>query len=249
MDRQCAPCPFRTFSATAGTKCKYWKTCRLPEVELVAPTATRDRVCGIPPPLVCLACDYLAGGICSDLSALQECVLVDGTLVSFGTTATTISNPYLTLALGDFAIFGSSSIRVIEFPALTEVRGAAGFLELTVITTLDLPALTYAMGFVVVDNNILPRLILPELRIVEYSSGLVLSLRVDSNNMLTYLSVPKLTFVELIRICENGVGFIVPNAMDMTAPVGGLVVTGPRKGTGICNIWDGRGECSLVTCP
>jgi hypothetical protein len=249
MDRQCAPCPFRTFSATAGTKeCKYWKTCRLPETELVAPTATSDRVCGIP--VVCQSCNSFVGDDCTDLSALQECVLVNGTLFSDGAATTTISNPYLTLALGNLVLVASSSIRVIEFPALTEVRELAGFAEFSAMTTLDLPALTYAMGFFVSENNLLSVLILPELRVVETDPFFGSSLFVSANELLTYLSVPKLTFVELIRICENGNGFLFPNAMDMTAPVGGLVVTGPNKGNSLCSIHNGTGSClTLTACP
>jgi hypothetical protein len=248
MDRQCAPCPFRTFSATAGTKsCKYWKTCRLPETELVAPTATSDRVCRVP--IVCQSCSHFAGDNCTDLSTLQDCFLVNGTLISFGASATTISNPYLTLVLGDL-VLRSSSIQVIEFPALKEVRGLAGFVDMSTMTMLDLPALTYALGFIVTDAFVLSHLVLPELRVVEYSSGFGLSFTVNENKLLTYLSVPKLTHIELIEICDNGFGFVVPSAVDMTAPVGGLVVTGPRKGTSACVIQNGTDStCPATTCP
>ncbi len=152
------------------------------------------------------------------------------------------------MALGNLVILVSSSIQVIEFPALTEVRGLAGFAELP-ITTLDLPALTYARGFFLTDDDLLARLILPELRIVEFNSDFFVSFDVRDNNLLTYLSIPKLTYIIVIQICGNGVGLVVPNALDMTASVGGLVVTGPYKGTSTCYIQNGSDSCVATTCP
>ncbi len=199
---------------------------------------------------VCQPCDSLLGDDCTDLSALQECVLVNGDLISSGITTTTISNPSLTLALGDLVLYASSSIQVIEFPSLTEARGVAVFGSLSAITTLDLPALTSAHGFYVGGNNMLARLLLPELRIVELDFLIEGLLTVRDNNILTYFSVPKLTLIRLIRVCANNAGFVFPNALDMTAPVGGLVVTGLYKGTSDCRIQNGTGSClTAVTCP
>jgi hypothetical protein len=114
----------------------------------------------------------------------------------------------------------------------------------TALATISIPSLSTVLGDLSIDTNaVLATISLPSLSIVIE----ILSIRF--NPSLTLASFPQLTFIgEKIHICANNAAFRIPNGPP-DAPTGGLVITGPSKGTINCSLQEGNATCISVICP
>ena len=93
------------------------------------------------------------------------------------------------------------------------------------------------------SNSALTRIEFPSL------SSMGGSLQIRENAMLTFAHLPKLTYIgERIKFCSNHASFAIPVG-PLNAPTGGLVVTGPIKGTSNCVLSQGALGCGASNCP
>jgi hypothetical protein len=132
----------------------------------------------------------------------------------------------------------------VDYQGCTRIDGFSQVSQSLISAVTSLP-LTYAAGhFEIISNAFLTTIYLPSL------SSVIGFLSIQSNPLLTFAHLPRLTLItDRIFFCQNHASFVVP-FQPPDAPVGGLVVTGSRKGTGNCRILPGSTACStLTTCP
>jgi hypothetical protein len=158
--------------------------------------------------------------------------------------ASTDDLQFCTVSNGDRWI-SSSPATVIAAPQLTYASGYLRINNNDLLTILNMTSLESVYGYLsVYSNPALPSVSFPSLRSVGGYFSIVTS------PALTYASLPKLTFLgDRIYFCANHADFVIP-ASPPTAPLGGLVVTGPSKGAQSCILEQGTKLCGAsVVCP
>ena len=177
---------------------------------------------------------YIGGSLDVDTPALTSMVGVNCTL-AMPQLSTVIGNVSLhagyarvgsapALVLPSITHIGSSlfitsahQFTWLDLPMLMQVR-ADFALTTTAVKSCTLPSLSYLGGSLVFDsNNVLTSIVLPALWLID---TLGIAIDIQSNPMLTYLSMPALSVASGdVLICSNGV-FAAPFANILTAAAG-----------------------------
>jgi hypothetical protein len=247
----------------------YSATCVAPATTATttAPTGSTTTTAYVPGS-PCAGCDYRASGpLCQGFVDFLSCPLVPSYRVIRNSTATSLNNPSLTLA-SEAVVIGRNSVLEeivlpaltvserldfydhkaltrLELPVLTRMNGCFVFEESYVFsTTLELPSLrSLGCNIVIVNNTLLPRVIFEKLESLDLGSVTVID-----NKALTFLSMPRLTFVARLEICSNAPSFVIPLESLGTAPAGGLVTNGVLTGQPFCNLQNGSDACVESIC-
>ncbi len=175
------------------------------------------------------------------LNIISLSFLFDRFAVVFCPQLTEVNLPQLSFLPVYFGILQSKT-ELISLPSLT--WSASITVYVTEVTSLVMSSLQKVPGSVNFNTNLdLTQLSLPALRATA-------ELIVTSNLKLTFLSIPLLTSLGRVSICRNGVGLVLPNPADLTAPAGGLVTTtGPLNNAVKCSLQASNTTCTLQSCP
>jgi hypothetical protein len=170
-------------------------------------------------PLYQVICEGDEGPLYADL---QGCTRVADDRHITLSSATAVTSSLLTYTSGHLSFRINGLITSINLPSLSTVAGTKlDFNTNTVLATITLPSLSTVLGI----------------------------LYIDENPSLTFVHLPKLTFIgNFIRICQNNAVFRIPTGPP-NAPSNGLVVTGTNKGKVACFLQQGNATCTTVTCP
>jgi hypothetical protein len=164
--------------------------------------------------------------------------------VSSNSALAHINLPMLTLIGDDLIVVNNPALTYTLFSKLTHLGNDLFVQTNALVPRLSFPLLTRSGIMEITNNAVLTLINAPKLDVV------LMRLVVSQNPLLTYLNVPLLDSIgDYIKICENGVGFLVPTGSP-NAPSGGLDVTGTKSGTRACQMANGTGTCgTMVNCP